>query len=152
MKKILLSLLALLLLFPAITLADGENQEVIDEKLGVPIVVYGANLTAEQKASVQKALNVSESSTVEEITVTGEDLATYIKDGNSSARMFSSAKITRTDAGKGLVISIVTPDNITQVTNESRSCFLGRSDPFSVPSSLTSIIRTFTSSPSRGSA
>ena len=118
MKKILLSLLALLLLFPAITLADGENQEVIDEKLGVPIVVYGANLTAEQKASVQKALNVSESSTVEEITVTGEDLATYIKDGNSSARMFSSAKITRTDAGKGLVISIVTPDNITQVTNE----------------------------------
>lgn len=118
MKKILLSLLALLLLLPAITLADGENQEVIDEKLGVPIVVYGANLTAEQKASVQKALNVSESSTVEEITVTGEDLATYIKDGNSSARMFSSAKITRTDAGKGLVISIVTPDNITQVTNE----------------------------------
>ena len=30
--------------------------------------------------------------------------------------MYSSAKITRQDAGKGLVISIVTPDNITQVT------------------------------------
>ncbi|OZS77942.1 hypothetical protein CF394_09310 [Tetzosporium hominis] len=118
MKRLLIMLLAILLLAPFTAFADGENQEVIDEKLGVPIVVYGANLTAEQKTSVQKALNVSESSTVEEITVTGEDLATYIKDGNPSARMFSSAKITRTDEGKGLVISIVTPDNITQVTND----------------------------------
>lgn len=98
--------------------ADGDKEEVIDEKLGVPIVVYGANLTAEQKISVQKALNVSEDATVEEIEVTGQDLATYIEDGNPSARMFSSAKITRTEAGEGLVISIVTPDNITQVTNE----------------------------------
>lgn len=98
--------------------ADGDKEEVIDEKLGVPIVVYGANLTAEQKISVQKALNVSEGATVEEIEVTGQDLATYIEDGNPSARMFSSAKITRTEAGEGLVISIVTPDNITQVTNE----------------------------------
>ena len=31
--------------------------------------------------------------------------------------MYSSAKITRLDKGKGLVIKIVTPDNITQVTN-----------------------------------
>ncbi len=118
MKKILLSILALLLMFPLSAFADGENQEVIDEKLGVPIVVYGANLTAEQKVSVQQALKVSESATVEEIEVTGQDLATYIKDGNPSARMFSSAKITRTEEGEGLVISIVTPDNITQVTND----------------------------------
>ncbi|CAM5527748.1 hypothetical protein LSPH24S_03068 [Lysinibacillus sphaericus] len=32
--------------------------------------------------------------------------------------MYSSAKITRKDAGKGLVIEIVTPSNITQVTSE----------------------------------
>ena len=43
-------------------------------------------------------------------------LLQYIKDGNNKARMYSSAKITRQDAGKGLVISIVTEDNITQVT------------------------------------
>lgn len=118
MKKLLASLVAFVMLVPFSAFAAGEEQEVIDEKLGVPIVVYGANLTAEQKVSVQNALNVSESSTVEEIEVTGEDLATYITDGNPSARMFSSAKITRTEEGKGLVISIVTPDNITQVTNE----------------------------------
>ena len=32
--------------------------------------------------------------------------------------MFSSAKITRKDAGEGLVINIVTPDNITEVSSD----------------------------------
>ncbi|MFP3423083.1 DUF1002 domain-containing protein, partial [Bacillus sp. SIMBA_161] len=55
---------------------------------------------------------------VEEIEVTGQDLVTYIKDGDSRARMYSSAKITRTEEGEGLVIEITTPDNITQVTTD----------------------------------
>ena len=50
--------------------------------------------------------------------MSGEDLVKYIKDSNSSSRMYSSAKITRRDAGEGLVIQIVTPSNITQVTSE----------------------------------
>lgn len=90
----------------------------IDERLGVPIVVYGANLTDAEKATVKTALRVDQEAEVEEITVSGQDLAKYIKDSNASSRMFSSAKITRQDAGKGLVISIVTPENITQVTSE----------------------------------
>ncbi|WP_249663462.1 DUF1002 domain-containing protein, partial [Lysinibacillus fusiformis] len=51
-------------------------------------------------------------------TVSGEDLVKYINDSNSSSRLYSSAKITRRDTGKGLVIEIVTPSNITQVTSE----------------------------------
>ena len=50
--------------------------------------------------------------------MSGEDLVKYIKDSNSSSRMYSSAKITRREAGEGLVIQIVTPSNITQVTSE----------------------------------
>lgn len=91
---------------------------VIDEKLGVPIVVYGANLTAEQKQTVQKALDVTGDDAVEEITVSGADLVNYISDGNPKARMFSSAKITQRDGGEGLTIDIVTPSNITQITSE----------------------------------
>lgn len=90
----------------------------INEKFGVPIVVYGGNLSEAEKASVSESLKVEEEAEVEEIEVTGEDLVTYIKDGDARARMFSSAKITRKDAGEGLVIQIVTPDNITQVTTE----------------------------------
>jgi uncharacterized protein YpuA (DUF1002 family) len=109
-------LLAASLLLPTGALASSE--EGINEKFGMPIVVYGADLTESEKQSVKDSLEVTKESEVEEITVTGDDLVTYIKDGDASARMFSSAKITRQDAGKGLVIDIVTEDNITQVTAE----------------------------------
>jgi len=63
-------------------------------------------------------LRVNEEPEVDEITVSGEDLVKYISNSNSSARMYSSAKISRQEEGKGLVISIVTPENITEVTSE----------------------------------
>lgn len=127
MKKIVQPVLALLLLLgmvltPSITYADSDGstteEEVVNEKFGAPIVVYGGNLTEEQKASVKKSLKITENSDVKEIVVTGQDLAKYLKDGDASARMFSSAKITRKDAGKGLVINIVTPNDITEVTSD----------------------------------
>jgi uncharacterized protein YpuA (DUF1002 family) len=90
----------------------------INEKFGVPIVVYGGNLSAEEKAQVAESLDVASEAEVEEIEVTGQDLVKYITDGDSRARMFSSAKITRTESGEGLVIEIATPENITQVTTD----------------------------------
>lgn len=98
--------------------AATEQKNPINEKLGVPIVVYGSNLSADEKEIVKKALRVEQESEIDEITISGQDLAKYIKDSNPSSRMYSSAKITRQDEGKGLTISIVTPDNITQVTSE----------------------------------
>lgn len=125
MKKIGFKLasifLASLLILPAGAMAStgsSSNGEGINEKFGMPIVVYGADLTESEKASVKESLSVADEAEVEEITVDGDDLVTYIKDGDASARMFSSAKITRQDKGKGLVIDIVTEENITQVTAE----------------------------------
>ena len=89
----------------------------IDEKLGVPILVLGANLSDTQKEKVRKILDVKNEETVEEYTINGEDAATYIN-GNADAQMFSSAKIVRAEEGKGLTINIKTPDNITEVTSE----------------------------------
>ncbi len=117
MKRLLTLMMATMLivgmLVPGTVRADDL---VIDEKLGKPIVVYGASLSDAEKESVKLSLGVAKEVEVEEISVSGSDLVKYIKDGNSNAGMYSSAKITRRDAGKGLVISIVTPDNITQVT------------------------------------
>ena len=118
MKILAVVVLALGIMAPATGLAADNSTKAIDEKLGVPIVVYGANLSADEKESVKKSLKVNDEPEIEEITVSGSDLVKYIKDSNSSSRMYSSAKITRKDAGKGLVIEIVTPENITQVTAE----------------------------------
>lgn len=117
MKKIISAialLFAVSFLLPSVSSANVG----INEKFGVPIVVYGGNLSSEEKSSVAKSLAVEDEAEVEEIEVTGEDLVTYIKDGDSRANMYSSAKITRKEAGEGLVIQIVTPDDITQVTTE----------------------------------
>lgn len=93
------------------------NDDVINEKLGVPIVVYGDTLTSEQKEEVRRLLEVKDLSAVKEYNVTGADIANYIG-GDPNSRMFSSAKIIRKDEGHGIVVNIVTADNITQVTSE----------------------------------
>jgi len=119
MKILTATMLVFGVMSPATSFAaDNTPPKAIDEKLGVPIVVYGANLSEAEKESVKESLKVNEEPEVEEITVSGQDLAKYIKDSNSSSRMYSSAKITRKNAGEGLVIEIVTPSNITQVTSE----------------------------------
>ena len=118
MKLLAIAVFALAMMLPATGHAADQSQKVIDEKLGVPIVVYGANLSAAEKESVKKSLKVDEEPEIDEITVSGQDLVKYIKDSNASSRMYSSAKITRKEAGEGLVINIVTPENITQVTAE----------------------------------
>ena len=115
MRRILLMITAVALAFGFVQPGATQADSVINEKLGVPIVVYGANLSdAEKKVSVKSWCD--KEAEVEEVTVDGSDLIKYIKDGDSKARMYSSAKITRQDGGKGLVISIVTENNITQVT------------------------------------
>ncbi|MGM0846766.1 MAG: DUF1002 domain-containing protein [Bacillota bacterium] len=99
--------------------SDNEtNEESINEKFGLPIVVLGESLSEEQKEEVRKALKVDDPEMVEEITVTGEDLARYIQGEDRNARMFSSAKITRKEKGEGLIIERATPGNITEVTDE----------------------------------
>jgi uncharacterized protein YpuA (DUF1002 family) len=97
--------------------SNNNNEESINEKFGLPIVVYGAALSAAQKDEVRELLKVKDTSKVKEITVSGEDLVKYIK-GDRNSNMYSSAKITRKDSGDGLTINQVTPENITEVTNE----------------------------------
>jgi uncharacterized protein YpuA (DUF1002 family) len=98
--------------------ANGDNEEEsINEKFGLPIVVYGEALSAAQKEEVRELLGVKDTSKVKEITVTGKDLVTYIN-GDPHSNMYSSAKITRKEKGEGLRIKQVTPENITEVTNE----------------------------------
>ncbi len=117
MKKIM-TLAALAFAFVLAFTGTASANVGINEKFGLPIVVYGGDLSADEKAQVAESLDVAGEVEVEEIEVTGQDLVTYITDGDARARMYSSAKITRTEEGEGLVIEIATPDNITQVTTD----------------------------------
>lgn len=113
---VMAALLTIILSLATITFA-ANNEESINEKFGLPIVVYGEALSQSQKEEVRSLLGVKDTGKVKEITVTGQDLVTYIK-GDPHSNMYSSAKITRKDSGEGLEIKQVTPENITEVTDE----------------------------------
>src|SRR5690606_12233631 len=81
------------------------------------IAVYGEALSPEQLAETKKLLKVDEEEDVLEITVTAEDIVKYIN-GDPNSNMYSSAKITKLDEGQGIRVIQITPQNITQVTNE----------------------------------
>jgi Protein of unknown function (DUF1002). len=119
--KVLLLLAFMFSIFPtSLALADGDGDgdgDAIDEKDGPVIVVYGGNLTPAQKDETARLLKVDQEKDVKEIVVTGEDIQKYIN-GDPNSRMFSSAKIKRLDEGKGIQVNIVTPENITEVTEE----------------------------------
>ncbi len=108
-------LIALSVVFTGSIIANADDQ-VIDEFAGEPIVVYGANLSDAQKSEVRDILNVN-TEIDHELTVSGQDNANYIG-GNPNSNMFSSAKITHEKSGHGIVIDIITPENITQVTSD----------------------------------
>ncbi|WP_345241121.1 DUF1002 domain-containing protein [Pontibacillus salipaludis] len=120
MKRLLSFVAAMLLLSvslsPAVS-ASTSGGEGINEKLGVPIVVYGETLTDAQEEEVRNQLNVENQDTVDEYSVNGQDIANYIG-GNPNSRMYSSVKITPEEEGTGLTVNLITPDNITQVTKE----------------------------------
>lgn len=122
-KAVIMGLICSVLVLSGQMNAVAQKDDVINEKLGVPIVVYGETLTNEQKDEVRKLLEVTNPENVDEITVTAQDLARLIG-GNPKSRMFSSAKITVKEKGNGLVVSIVTPENITEVTSEMYSSAL----------------------------
>jgi len=97
--------------------SEGEKEKVIDEKNGPAIVVLGERLSEAQKEQTRKLLKVDEEAEVKEIIVTGADAAKYIK-GDPNSNMYSSAKIKRLDKGEGIRVIQVTPENITEVTND----------------------------------
>lgn len=83
----------------------------------IPIVVYGETLSDEQKEEVRRLLEITDEMEAREYIVTGEDIAKYI-DGDPNSNMYSSAKIIVEPEGKGINIQIVTPEYITQVTED----------------------------------
>lgn len=83
MKKKMTLLMTLVILLISsfgiseVSLASTGN-EGINEKLGLPIVVYGEALSDAQKSEVTELLEVNQHEQVDEFTVNGQDLANYI--------------------------------------------------------------------------
>lgn len=101
----------------ALAASNDDNSDSIDEKFGLPVVVYGDKLSEAQRQEVRDFLKIKDVSTIKEVSVTGQDNANYIG-GNPDSNMYSSARIVLEDKGKGITINMVTPANITEVSSD----------------------------------
>ncbi|ESV55100.1 hypothetical protein SAG0136_07745 [Streptococcus agalactiae LMG 14747] len=119
-KKILMSGLVLASLsLPGHALAESQVQSVIDESYVQPDYVLGYSLSDSQKQETLNLLNYQEGKDTNLKTL---DTSHYAKimdvADHSSLKLYSSVKIEKLGASKTLTVSILTPENITKVTED----------------------------------
>lgn len=120
LKKLLFSIIVLLISFCGVSVkADSSIQKVIDESYVQPDYVLGYSLDDSQKALTLQYLgyNSNKDTSLKTLTTTSYAKIMDVAD-DSSIQLYSSVKIKKLGASKGLTVSIATPDNITKVTQD----------------------------------
>ncbi|MDH6364190.1 uncharacterized protein YpuA (DUF1002 family) [Enterococcus sp. PF1-24] len=99
------------------SISEAVNEDtVINERWGKPTFVAGAGLSEAQRGETMNLLKVN-ADQVNIQTATGADLIHYLGSGSGDdASMLSSVVVTRENPGKGITVSILTPENITEIT------------------------------------
>lgn len=117
-KYLSVSALSLLLLGFGTQVAHASIQtDTIDEKWGKPTLVYGSSLTDSQVEEVNKSFNVNDVANVKRQVVSERDYGKYMNESDvSGVQLISSTLVAKQDKGKGITVKIVTPENITRVT------------------------------------
>lgn len=113
------ALLMALSALPLSAFAEDKKQEAVDELWGTPVFVYGSALSESQISETKNLLGVNKDQAIvyEEIKVSGEDMVRLLGRGNPKSNMFSSATIEyNQDKKGGIVVEVVTPSNITAVS------------------------------------
>ncbi|MDO4666391.1 MAG: DUF1002 domain-containing protein [Streptococcus sp.] len=122
LKKMILTAGVLIASFFAVTptLADTTVQKVIDETYVQPEYVLGYSLDENQKNETLQLLGYNSSTDTKELkTMTPAIYSTIMNVANdSSLQLYSSVKIQKLGSNQALEVKIVTPQNITKVTED----------------------------------
>lgn len=117
-KKIMSLILSGLVSFSALT--TFANGDVVDEKWGKPVFVYGSGLNSSEIKKTEELLEIKNEDSVNVKMVDGQDELRYLANGaGDSSAMISSVLVQKKDKGKGVTVIIKTPKNITQI-NENQ--------------------------------
>ncbi|NQM39231.1 DUF1002 domain-containing protein [Streptococcus suis] len=118
-SKLALATLVIGLVGAPMTVAHADIQtDVINEKWGKPTMVYGGGLSDAQVTEVNRLLNIKNIENVSRQVVQGQDMDQYLgTSGADTASLFSSVLVQKQESGKGVVVDIKTPQNITLITS-----------------------------------
>lgn len=101
-----------------ISLFAGQQVQAIqvEEAWGAPTFIYGGGLSQDEITQTKGELGI-QNQTIEEFPVTGADIEKYLNLSQvSTSVMISSVLVER--QGNGVHVDIVTPENITKVTEQ----------------------------------
>lgn len=117
-KLLSVSTLSILALGLGTQVAHASIQtDAIDENWGKPTLVYGGSLTDAQVEEVNKSFNIHDVANVKRQVVSEKDYGKYMNESDTSGvSLISSTLVAKQDKGKGITVKIVTPENITRVT------------------------------------
>ncbi|UUM62914.1 DUF1002 domain-containing protein [Streptococcus suis] len=118
-SKLALATLVIGLVGAPMAAAHADIQtDVINEKWGKPTMVYGGGLSDAQVTEVNRLLNIKNIENVSRQVVQGQDMDQYLgTSGADTASLFSSVLVQKQESGKGVVVDIKTPQNITLITS-----------------------------------
>lgn len=113
MKKIIISIIT------AVTLSICGALPLLAESANwdKPVLVYGGGLNDAQKEQVNSLFKITNLESVDRLTVMGQDADKYLgRQDIDTSSLISSVMVTKTGEGSGVKVTILTPQNITMVT------------------------------------
>lgn len=113
MKKIIISIIT------AVTLSICGAVPLLAESTNwdKPVLVYGGGLNDAQKEQVNSLFKITNLESVDRLVVMGQDADKYLgRQDIDTSSLISSVLVTKTGEGSGVKVTILTPQNITMVT------------------------------------
>lgn len=113
MKKFIISIIT------AVTLSICGTISILAESANwdKPVLVYGGGLNDAQKEQVNSLFKITDLESVDRLTVMGQDADKYLgRQDIDTSSLISSVLVTKTGEGSGVKVTILTPQNITMVT------------------------------------
>ena len=113
MKKIIISIIT------AVTLSICGTISILAESANwdKPVLVYGGGLNDSQKEQVNSLFKITNLESVDRLVVMGQDADKYLgRQDIDTSSLISSVLVTKTGEGSGVKVSILTPENITTIT------------------------------------
>jgi len=119
LSKIILGMSTLALLatigVPAVQAIDTD---VVNEAWGQPTFVYGGGLTDSELTETEELFEINDPENVASTPALGEDLVNYLGYGSGNTASMISSVLVQKDNNSGVNVDILTPANITTITED----------------------------------
>ena len=107
-----------LLAMTSATTVQAIDPNVVDEAWGKPTFIYGGGMTDAEIESTATLFDIENMDNVAHTPALGEDLVTYLGYGSGNTASMISSVLVQKDNNSGVNVEILTPENITTITEQ----------------------------------